>query len=225
MPILSTTFYKNYIVFVGGIIFVSVEIAETCENILQFQIRLSKMDKEKSLWRIFDMSQKILVVIDMQNDFITGSLGTPEAQSIVKKVKTKINQALKKKDTVVFTKDTHSQDYLDTQEGKKLPILHCIRYTNGWEIEKSLQLPGAPIFQKDTFGSLDLAHYLLSSDCQEVELVGVCTDICVISNALLVKAYLPELRIQVDAKCCAGTTPENHQKALDMMQQCQIEVV
>lgn len=171
------------------------------------------------------MSQKILVIIDMQNDFITGSLGTPEAQGIVKKIKIKMNQALKKKETVVFTRDTHGTDYLDTQEGKKLPVPHCIRYTSGWEIEKSLQLPGAPIFNKDTFGSLDLVHFLLSIECQEIELVGVCTDICVISNALLIKAYLPEVTIQVDHKCCAGTTPENHQKALEMMQQCQIEVI
>ena len=165
------------------------------------------------------MRRKILVVIDMQNDFITGSLGTPEAQAIVKGVKTKINQALKQKDTVVFTRDTH------TQEGKKLPVLHCVRYTSGWEIEKSLQLPGAQIFNKDTFGSLDLAHYLLSTGCDEIELVGVCTDICVISNALLIKAYLPELKIVVDSACCAGTTLENHQKALAMMQQCQIEII
>ena len=171
------------------------------------------------------MRRKILVVIDMQNDFITGSLGTTEAQAIVKGVKTKINQALKQKDTVVFTRDTHSDNYLDTQEGKKLPVLHCVRYTSGWEIEKSLQLPGAQIFNKDTFGRLDLAHYLHSTGCDEIELVGVCTDICVISNALLIKAYLPELKIVVDSACCAGTTPENHQKALAMMQQCQIEII
>lgn len=168
---------------------------------------------------------KLLIVVDMQNDFITGSLGTPEAQAIVKKVKSKISNALKQKDTVVFTKDTHGANYLSTQEGQKLPVLHCIRYTEGWEIEKSLQVSGAQVFLKDTFGSLDLAHYLLSTGYDEVELVGVCTDICVISNALLIKAYLPDLKIRVDSKCCAGTTPENHENALKAMAQCQIEIV
>ncbi|MFR6291023.1 MAG: cysteine hydrolase family protein [Peptococcaceae bacterium] len=171
------------------------------------------------------MSQKVLVVIDMQNDFISGSLGTSEAQAIVKKVKTKINQAVKNKDAVLFTRDTHGADYLDTQEGKKLPVPHCIRYTSGWQIEKSLQIPDARIFDKNTFGSLDLVHHLLCANCTEVEIVGVCTDICVVSNALLMKAYLPELTIRVDSSCCAGTTPENHQKALDVMAQCQIEVL
>lgn len=170
------------------------------------------------------MQQKVLVIIDMQNDFITGSLGTPEAQAIVKRVKHNIQEAQNAKQTVVFTRDTHGANYLNTQEGQKLPVIHCVRYTAGWEIEKSLQMPSAQIFNKDTFGSLDLAHYLLSTGCQEVELAGVCTDICVISNALLIKAYLPELKIVVDSACCAGTTPENHQKALDMMRQCQIEV-
>jgi len=170
-------------------------------------------------------SQKILVVVDMQNDFISGSLGTPEARAIVKKVKSKISQARREKQTVVFTRDTHGANYLSTQEGQKLPIPHCIRYTEGWEIEKTLRLADARIFDKDTFGSLDLAHYLLSAGCSEVELVGVCTDICVVSNALLIKAYLPELRIVVDSKCCAGTTPENHESALQTMRQCQITVL
>ena len=101
------------------------------------------------------MSQKVLVVIDMQNDFITGSLGTPEAQAVVKKVKAKIKQALKQKDTVLFTRDTHGADYMRTQEGEKLPVPHCIRYTSGWEIEQSLQVPSAQVFDKNTFGSLD----------------------------------------------------------------------
>lgn len=104
-------------------------------------------------------------------------------------------------------------------------MVHCTRYTKGWEIETSLQLAGAPVFDKDTFGSLNLVHHLLAAGCEEVELVGVCTDICVISNALLIKAYLPEVKIIVDSSCCAGTTPENHQNALRAMQQCQIEIV
>ena len=171
------------------------------------------------------MSQKALVVIDMQNDFITGSLGTPEAQAVVKKVKAKIKQAQKQKDTILFTRDTHGSDYMRTQEGVKLPVPHCIRYTSGWEIEKSLQVPSAQVFDKNTFGSLDLTHHLLMNACTEVELVGVCTDICVVSNALLIKAYLPEAIVRVDSSCCAGTTPENHQKALDVMRQCQVEII
>ena len=107
-------------------------------------------------------------------------------RQIVKKVKTKINQAVKNKDAVLFTRDTHGADYLDTQEGKKLPVPHCIRYTSGWQIEKSLQIPDARIFDKNTFGSLDLVHHLLCANCTEVEIVGVCTDICVVSNALSV---------------------------------------
>lgn len=168
---------------------------------------------------------KLLVVIDMQNDFITGALGTPEAKAIVKKVKARIDQAVKNKEGIAFTRDTHTKNYLNTQEGKQLPVEHCIRHTNGWEIEKSLQVPAANVFDKDTFGSLDLAHYLLMNPYEAVELVGVCTDICVISNALLIKAYLPELKITVNSSCCAGTTPENHENALRAMQQCQIEII
>ena len=167
---------------------------------------------------------KLLVVVDMQNDFVTGPLGTPEAKEIVKKVKARIDQAVKNKEGIAFTRDTHTKNYLNTQEGKKLPVEHCIRQTNGWEIEKSLQVPAANVFDKDTFGSLDLAHYLLMTPYDEVELIGVCTDICVISNALLIKAYLPELKITVNRSCCAGTTPENHENALRAMQQCQIEI-
>ena len=171
------------------------------------------------------MSNKLLVVIDMQNDFITGSLGTPEAQAVVKKVKARISQATKNGETVAYTRDTHNANYLNTHEGKNLPVEHCIRHTDGWEIEKSLQVPNTHIFNKDTFGSLDLAHHLLVTPYDEVELVGVCTDICVISNALLIKAYLPELKIVVNSACCAGTTPENHENALKAMKQCQIEII
>ncbi len=168
---------------------------------------------------------KLLVVVDMQNDFITGPLGTPEAQAIVKKVKTRINQAQKAGEIVTFTRDTHNENYLNTQEGKNLPVEHCIRHTPGWEIEKSLQLPNVEMFNKDTFGSLDLAHHILMNPYDEVELVGVCTDMCVISNALLIKAYLPEQKITVNSSCCAGTTPENHENALKIMKQCHINVI
>ena len=171
------------------------------------------------------MTKKVLVVVDMQNDFITGSLGTAEARGIVKKVKQKLQKAQKEKADILFTRDTHNANYLETQEGKQLPILHCIRYTPGWEIEKSLQMASAQVFDKNTFASLDLVHHILANGYTEVELVGVCTDICVISNALLIKAYLPEVTVKVDSSCCAGTTPEQHQNALSVMRQCQVVIL
>ncbi len=170
------------------------------------------------------MGQSILVVVDMQNDFITGSLGTREAQAIVGAVRSRIARAEREGWQVVFTRDTHSADYLDTREGQKLPVPHCLRYSSGWEIEPSLRIAGAPVFDKGTFGSVELARYLEEAGCTEIELVGVCTDICVISNALLIKAFLPQAAISVDGGCCAGTTPENHEQALRAMAQCQIEI-
>ena len=165
---------------------------------------------------------RILAVIDMQKDFIDGSLGTPEAAAITAPL---ASFAANWEGPVIFTRDTHGADYMRTQEGEKLPVPHCIRYTSGWEIEQSLQVPSAQVFDKNTFGSLDLTHHLLMNACTEVELVGVCTDICVVSNALLIKAYLPETIVRVDSSCCAGTTPDNHQKALDVMRQCQVEII
>lgn len=169
--------------------------------------------------------KKILVVIDMQKDFIDGSLGTPEAQAIVKKVKAKIDAAVEQNREVIFTRDTHNANYLETQEGKQLPVVHCVQGTEGWAIEPSLTLSGARVFDKDTFGCLELAHYLIAVPCDEVELVGLCTDICIISNALLLKAYLPELTIIVDSSCCAGVTPVSHKNALEAMKMCQIQIV
>lgn len=179
---------------------------------------------------------KILLVVDMQNDFVTGSLGTKEAQAIVPKIVDKINKG--SYDKVWFTKDTHHDDYLKTQEGKKLPIKHCIKGTEGHKIIPELLFcfPSASTFEKETFGSIEVGGQLkymtcphqqseLSTSDLEIELIGVCTDICVISNALLLKAAFPEAKISVDASCCAGTTPENHQKALDVMKSCQIEVI
>ena len=163
----------------------------------------------------------------MQNDFITGPLGTPEAVAIVNKIKEKIEK--KDFEDIIFTRDTHNTDYLQTQEGKKLPIEHCIRRTLGWRIVNPLReaidkLPFIPHYiNKYSFGHWDWDSYL--TNVTEIEIIGVCTDICVISNALILKAAFPEIPITVDASCCAGTTPEMHQKALDVMRSCQIEII
>ncbi len=172
--------------------------------------------------------RKILVVVDMQNDFIDGSLGSKEAQSIVENVQKKIVQYAKK--DIYVTRDTHPQDYLNTQEGKNLPVVHCIDGTEGWKIKDSIMelLDGATFIDKPTFGSTKLAQILLNRSIREkfeIELVGVCTDICVVSNALLLKAYMPEVKIKVDSSCCAGVTVEKHEAALETMRSCQIEVI
>ena len=173
--------------------------------------------------------KKVLIVVDMQNDFIDGALSTKEAVNIVPNVIQKIK---KFKGKVIYTKDTHKKDYLSTQEGKKLPVEHCIEGTPGWELHKNIQEliedAQANIYNKDTFGSKELVQELIEIDKKEkiegIELIGLCTDICVISNALLIKAFLPEVKISVDAKCCAGVTPESHQNALNAMKMCQIEI-
>lgn len=168
---------------------------------------------------------KLLVVVDMQNDFITGSLGTQEATEIVEAVKKKIEGYRENGGQVVFTRDTHETDYMETQEGKRLPVMHCIRGTEGWEITSVLPVEADKVINKPTFGSMELAEYVKGLDGLEgVELVGLCTDICVISNALLLKAAMPEVRISVDASCCAGVTPGSHKNALEAMKMCQIEV-
>lgn len=174
------------------------------------------------------MAKKVLVVVDMQNDFITGSLGTPEAQAIVPKVVEKIQGF---GGTVLYTQDTHGADYLQTQEGRNLPVEHCLKGTWGWQLEPRVEAvrDSTPI-EKPTFGSKGLAEVLKAwhtyeGPLEEIQLVGLCTDICVISNALLLKAFLPEVKLTVDASCCAGVTPESHQRALEAMKACQIEVV
>ncbi len=170
----------------------------------------------------------ILVVVDMQNDFIDGSLGTAEAVSIVPAVKEKI---MNFSGRVLFTRDTHPENYLETQEGKNLPVKHCIKDTEGWQIRSELDAlrKEAPI-DKPSFGSVGLAQLLKAyNDYEEkigsITLIGLCTDICVISNAMIIKAYLPETPIFVDAACCAGVTPESHERALDAMALCQIKVL
>lgn len=172
---------------------------------------------------------KILIVVDMQNDFIDGALGTIEAETIVPKVLTKIKNH---KGPVIFTKDTHGPEYLLSQEGQHLPVPHCIKGTEGWEIEKEIRQIAEKtpklIYEKDTFGSKDLVNYLVElskeGNIEEIELVGLCTDICVISNALSIKTFLPEVPIKVDASCCAGVTVESHDNALSAMRVCQIEI-
>lgn len=172
--------------------------------------------------------RKILVVVDMQNDFIDGSLGTKEAQQIVEPVIHKIKEY--DSANIYATRDTHGADYLSTQEGKNLPVEHCIKGTPGWEIRAEIaqSLDGAVIVDKPSFGSLELAELLYEENKKEeleIELVGLCTDICVVSNALLLKAKMPEINISVDASCCAGVTPESHKAALETMKMCQIQVV
>ena len=172
--------------------------------------------------------RKILIVIDMQNDFIDGALGTAEAVGIVEAVKEKIRSYPPK--DVIATMDTHFENYMQTQEGKYLPVPHCVRGTEGWEIRPEIAdlLKGAKVYEKPTFGSMQLAEDLKAAAEKEeieLELIGLCTDICVVSNALLLKAQMPEVRISVDASCCAGVTPQKHEAALETMRSCQIRVI
>lgn len=170
---------------------------------------------------------KILVVIDMQNDFIDGSLGTKEAMDIVPKVIQKIENF---HGMILSTRDTHNENYLETLEGKHLPVKHCVINTKGWEIQSEIQekLKESPI-NKPTFGSYELVkqieEYSKKEPIEDITLIGLCTDICVISNAMLLKASFPETPIMVDAKCCAGVTPESHRNALETMKMCQIEIL
>ncbi len=169
---------------------------------------------------------KLFVVVDMQKDFVDGALGTPEAEAIVAPAAEKLKQALAAGDTVVFTLDTHGADYLDTQEGKYLPVPHCIKGSAGWQLVPPLEAlaQNCRRFEKPAFGSMELARFAAQEGFDAVELIGLCTDICVISNAMLLKAALPEAVISVDAACCAGVTPDSHRNALHAMKQCQIQV-
>lgn len=169
---------------------------------------------------------KILAVIDMQNDFIDGALGTAEAVAIVPDVSRKIEEFKAAGYDVVFTRDTHGEDYLSTMEGKKLPVVHCVRGTHGWEISDKLDTTGCSIINKPTFGSYELAEFAAADPrVDEIVVVGLCTDICVISNAMLLKARLPEVKITVIEGCCAGVTPESHRNALEAMKMCHIDVM
>ncbi|MBR2529183.1 MAG: cysteine hydrolase [Blautia sp.] len=172
--------------------------------------------------------RKILIVIDMQNDFIDEALGTAEAIAIVESVKEKIRSYPAV--DVIATMDTHGEDYMETQEGRYLPVPHCIRGSEGWKIRPDIAalLTDVKLYEKPTFGSTALAADLKAiSEYEEIELelIGLCTDICVVSNALLLKATMPEVKISVDAACCAGVTPEKHLAALETMRSCQVQVV
>ena len=170
--------------------------------------------------------QDILIVVDMQNDFIDGALGTAEAVAIVPKVVEKVRGF---KGTVIFTRDTHGENYMQTQEGRNLPVPHCIKGSQGWEVCPALEpLRTGLTIDKPTFGSAELGKVLLELDTKEpvgsIALVGLCTDICVISNAMIAKAFLPEVPVTVDAACCAGVTPESHRNSLSAMKMCQVRI-
>ena len=170
--------------------------------------------------------KKLLIVVDMQNDFITGSLGTNEAQIVVPRVKHKIEECFKETD-IVFTQDVHFEViYLAKLEGRHLPVKHCIAGTWGAKICDELEsfIPNSRTAIKSTFAYPDWSYFLKYASYDEIELCGVCTDICVISNALVLKGVFPEVEITVDASCCAGTTPEKHKAALEVMKSCQINI-
>ena len=173
----------------------------------------------------------ILIVVDMQNDFVSGALGTPEARRIVPAAAERVAAGIRRGERIFFTRDTRGADYLHTREGRNLPVPHCIRGTEGWEIVEQLRpaSAGQAILDKPSFGSAELGRLLAEENEKEliekVTLIGLCTDICVVSNALLFKAAMPEAPITVDASCCAGVTPESHRHALETMKMCQIKVV
>ncbi len=167
-----------------------------------------------------EKSRKTLIVVDMQNDFIDGALGTPEAVAILPAVKAKIAGYIERGDEVIYTRDTHHEGYLQTNEGKHLPVEHCIEGTSGWEIAPGVYVDGREIVDKPSFGYTGWAD----RGFEEVELIGLCTDICVISNALLIKALYPEIPVRVAPQCCAGVTPESHEAALTTMKMCQVDM-
>ena len=173
--------------------------------------------------------KKILIVVDMQKDFVDGALGSAEALAIVDNVVSKIENH---NGDIIVTYDTHPESYLETQEGKKLPVPHCIKGTDGWRLDArvraALDKREYKVIEKPNFGSVELPEYIRASyntDEVEIELIGLCTDICVVSNALLLKANFLETRVSVDSACCAGVTPESHNAALTTMKMCQVNVI
>lgn len=196
--------------------------------------------------------KNVFIVVDMQNDFVDGALGTPEAQAIVNKVADQIRARANKDTILLVTKDTHNTDYMETLEGKNLPVAHCIKNSHGWELAPAIQeaiydtrdkyfgfdsyfpYVADHIVCKPTFGSMDLQNLLFviddmtgtqSGEIAEITLCGLCTGICVLSNAILCKATMPEVPIKVIEDCCACVTPASHQTALDAMKLCQIEII
>lgn len=169
---------------------------------------------------------KFLIVIDMQNDFISGALGSAQARRILPAVQARLREAREAGEHIIFTRDTHGADYLRTQEGRKLPVPHCLLHTPGWQIAPELDCRGAEIFDKPGFGSPELIRYLCAQEnLEQAEFIGLCTDICVITNAMMLKGVLPEVPVQVRASCCAGVSPESHETALRAMAACQIEIL
>jgi len=168
--------------------------------------------------------KELLAVIDMQNDFVFGALGSSDAQAILPAVEKRISAARQAGKTVVFTRDTHGEDYLSTQEGKRLPVKHCLKDSEGWQIVGGLQKSGDKVFDKPLFASVELAEYIRRENFERVEFIGVCTDICVVSNVLLTKAFSPETEVSVCAKCCAGTSAAAHEAALLTMRSCQAQI-
>jgi nicotinamidase-related amidase len=181
---------------------------------------------------------KVLIVVDMQKDFIDGVLGTKEAQEIVENVILRIKNS--HGELILFTQDTHCANYLSTQEGRNLPVVHCVKDSEGWKINEGVkkawrenenkvisQELNENTFEKNAFGSTALVEYLKKREGKitEIELLGLCTDICVISNAIILKNYLPEVTISVNEKCCAGVTPQSHTDAINAMRQCQINII
>lgn len=170
---------------------------------------------------------KTLIVIDMQNDFVTGALGSKDAQDVVPNVNTKIKNYRDNNDTIIFTRDTHNDDYINTHEGKYLPVPHCIKNTDGWNVMNNLQETAGDnicFIDKPSFGYTNWKDYI-NDETTSIELIGVCTDICVVSNALILRAMYPEINIQVDSKCCAGTSVEAHNAALTVMKSCHIDII
>ena len=171
--------------------------------------------------------RRLLIVVDMQTDFVDGALGTPEAVAILPAVRARIQAAKAAGEEILFTRDTHQPNYMETQEGRNLPVVHCVEGTPGWQIVPQLRdlAEGCDVIDKPTFGSVELARRLAHrTDLEGITLIGLCTDICVISNAMICKAALPEVPVAVEAACCAGVTPASHDNALAAMKMCQIAV-
>ena len=171
--------------------------------------------------------KRLYVVVDMQKDFIDGSLGTREAQEMLPRMVDRLTEIQARKDTdIIFTMDTHGSDYLETQEGKKLPVQHCIKGTDGWQIAAALQVfaeRAVAIVEKPSFGYIGWQD--IGKGYDEITMGGLCTDICVISNAMLLKAFFPEIRLRIDSTCCAGVTAESHNNALRAMKMCQMDII
>ncbi len=168
---------------------------------------------------------RYLIVVDMQKDFVDGALGTPEAVAILPRVIEKIEAYAANGSTVIYTRDTHGEDYMESNEGKHLPVPHCIKGSDGWQIYDGVYCEGCEIVDKPTFGYMDWTKHIMDDGDLSIELIGLCTDICVVSNALILKATFPEARVIVDAAACAGVTPASHDAALVAMKMCQVEVI